>query len=336
MIGQTVYTTFEALDEIFLFQKESDNHRLLYDLVMDYSHVMIDLEKDKFDSLIRVNPFIKALVKRVDKKTYDLKDFFDNLDNDDLSNFPRDLFILNKPKNNCRNLSEKQGILVLSHDDLSGIENLANRNRKSFEKGKKMESNSLKGWQVYFKNTRAKPLNSLIIIDNYILRSVSTGKMNLLNILRGLMPDNLDSEFHILIVTDNRDVKFYNQKLEEIRIDILAVLKKQFNYDIKIGFVTHSMENEFHQRVIITNYHITTSDYGYDCFDTAGIVQKDNEVTTTGAYYTLKHREGDPEINSIVKKLKAVKQLINKNKNISSNVQTNLLVGDFENRLLEF
>lgn len=122
MEGQTVYTSFDCLDEVFLFKEEDEIHSFLHDVITDYSNVMVDMDDLEFDKLIDENPFIKSLVKRPDKKIFPLKPFFDNIESEDLSNFPRDIFLLKKPKSFCDTAMEKFGVLTLKSDKLSEID----------------------------------------------------------------------------------------------------------------------------------------------------------------------------------------------------------------------
>lgn len=338
MEGQTVYTTFDCLDEVLLFKEESQNHRLLYKVISDFSDVMINIEDDEFDRLIDNNPFVKSLVKRPDKKIYPLKPFFDNIENEDLSNFSRDIFILDKSKSFCDSTKDKSGILVLKTDSLSEMTILARRESRSYEKGQKTEytkdETSISGWPSYVENLKIKPINSAVLIDNHLFNNFQSGKYNLVSLIGSILPKALKVKFNLLIVIDNREAKFNKEKLLNLKNEIQTELESLVDYEIDIGIVTHSIDEDFHQRVLITNYHIIKADYGFDCFDDEGKVKKSNDISTKSAYYTLKNDEGDAEIKIICRKLKSVKRLISKIQTSKSNIITNLIVGDYSNRLL--
>jgi len=266
MEGQTIYSTFDCLDEIFLFK--SDEHEFLYNIITNYSHVMIDLEDDEFEKLINDNPFVKSLLKRPDKHIYPLKKFFDNIEDEDLSSFPRDIFLLNKSKSFCDSRIDKYGVLVLNTDNLSNVEILAKRQYRSYENGDITETNennnSSKGWQSFMRTFNIMPVNSVVVIDNFIFNNPESGINNITNLIGSIMPQNLESNFQVLIVIDNRNVTYNFENLENLKNEIQSKLEKNVGYEINVGIVTHPLNQEFHHRFSISNYHIIKSSYGFE------------------------------------------------------------------------
>ncbi len=337
MEGQTVYTSFDCLDEVFLFKEEDEIHSFLHDVITDYSNVMVDMDDLEFDKLIDENPFIKSLVKRPDKKIFPLKPFFDNIESEDLSNFPRDIFLLKKPKSFCDTAMEKFGVLTLKSDKLSEIDLLAKRKHKSYEKGEATDNNSLylfPGWESFVEKLKITPINSAVLIDNHLFNNYQSGKINVINLIGSILPQKLEAIFHLLLVIDNREVKFNEERLLKLNNEIKSELEEKVGYEVEVGIVTHSLDEEFHLRALITNYHIIKADYGFDCFDKKGTVKKSNEISTQSAYFNLKYDQGDPEIKLMSKKLKSVKKLISRIENSETKIITNLIVGNFHNRLL--
>ena len=145
------------------------------------------------------------------------------------------------------------------------------------------------------------------------------------------MPKELECNFHILIIIDNRESKFSYEKIDRIREDIQSGLSLTVDYKVEVCITSHSIDDEFHKRVLITNYHIIESDFGFDIFENAK-VKKPTDPTFLGVYHTLFRDEGDAEIKRVWRKLKHAKEKI---KNIGNpNQGLDLLVGDCENRLL--
>ena len=336
MIAQTVYTSFDAVDEIFLFREESEEHNILYHILMDFSHVMVDLADDIFEEKIKSNPFLKALVKREDKRTFGLETFFKNMEEEDLSSFPRDIFILNRSASQCDQMMEKNGVLVLPSSDLSGIDKLTRNYRKDLGKNEQvLNEKGLKGWDAYFFEAKLSPVSSLIMLDSYVLKN-ELGLKNIIEVIRAVMPERLNSLFEILIVTDNRKNSYSQEKIENIIEKIHQELDKTVDYPVSVGIVTsQGIDEELHQRVLITNYHLTETNYGFDVFDDEGKTRKPNVIVSKGIYHTINPEEGDPEVKTVIRKLKAVKNLIEKNKNTSGNVKMGILAGEYSNRLLE-
>jgi hypothetical protein len=338
MVGQTVYSSYECLDEVFLFK--GNEHEFLFDIITKYSNVMIDIEDEEFEKLLKDNPFIKSLLKRPDKSIFPKKSFFDNIDAEDLSLYTRDIFFLNKPKSYCDSKAEKYGVLVLSTDNLSDVQVLAKRQYRSYEKGDIAETNennnSSKGWQSFIGTFKIMPINSVVVIDNHIFNNSESGKNNLINLIEAILPQNLDTSFHILIVIEDNPRKYNKAKLEEITAKIKTELGKNIDYRIDVAIITHLKNQEFHNRFLISNYHIIESPYGFDCFDTDGKVKKSNEPKILSAYFTLKNKEGDPEIKSICRILGQVNKLVKYNKSLNPEIGFNMLVcdEDYSNRLL--
>ncbi|MBM3435735.1 MAG: hypothetical protein FJY07_05905 [Bacteroidetes bacterium] len=338
MVGQTVYTDFNILEEIFLFKDDFESYGLLYKIIMDFSDVMINIEDEEFNKIKENNIFIKSLIKRPDKKIYPLKRFFENILEEDLSNFPRDIFILNESQDFCNSSMQKFGVLVLNSSDLNEVKALAKRHKKIYSKDEVVETylplTTLKGWHSFINDLKLHPLNSIVIIDNHIFNNRKAGIRNLVNLIESILPENLNVPFHILIIIDNREVKFNQNALSKFKDEIKNQLSVKVDYEIKIGILSHSLDDEFHNRVLISNYFIITSDYGFDCFDNERS-KKSFTTSTSSAYYTLFVNQGDPEIKLITQKLKAVKSLRIGNLKSNNQNETFLLVGESDNRLLD-
>ena len=335
MEGQTVYSSYELLDEVFVFKNDSDVHKLLYDIIKDHSHLMLDLTDQEFEKLIIENPFIKALLKRPSKKTYPLKEYFDHIEDNDISQHSRDIFMLNKSSCFCNRLMNQYGILTLCSETLSDVQWLSNRNYKSFNKDQPTLTNNNEGaWKEFFAHYKLNPINSVVVIDNHLFNNLESGKRNLLSLIKAVLPNELETTFQILIVIDNREAKFNSDKLDKIVNEIETELKSSVEYNIAVGIVTHSINEEFHKRILISNYHFLSTDYGFDVFDEKGKAKKTNEIISSGAYFSLKHSSGDPEIILISRKLKEVKKLINKINTTNTKIATDIISGDCNNRFL--
>jgi len=116
---------------------------------------------------------------------------------------------------------------------------------------------------------------------------------------------------HIINLCDKDDMEILSLKENTLKIN----LKLFINY--------------FASRVMISS-----SGDEFDCFDNEGIATKTNDPEILSAYYTLRNKEGDPEIKLICRKLKQVKKLVEEIKTLNPENKINLLVGDESNRLL--
>jgi hypothetical protein len=336
MEGQTVYSSYELLDEVFVFKNDSDDHSFLYDIINDHSHVMLDLTDQEFDKLIVKNPYIKALLKRPSKKTYPLKEYFNQIETADLSQHARDIFLLNKTSEICNNLMNVSGVLTLCSETLSEIKILTKRNYRSYSKGQASASDNNSGaWRNFFGEYNLNPLNSIVVIDNFLFNKIELGKRNLISLIKAVLPERLEISFQILIVLNNKEGKFSTEKLNKIKHDIETELKSDVQYQIDVSIVTYlSKKEEFHKRVIVTNYHLISADYGFDVFDEKGNAEKPNDIFVSGAYFSLKYNTGDSEVKLICQKLNEVKKLLDSVNNKNSKIETNLIIGNCKNRLL--
>lgn len=336
MEGQTVYATYDILNEVFL-STDNESHNLLSKIISDYSDVVVDLSDEEFEKSFKENPFIKALLKRPHKKTIPLKDFFDNIEDEGLSNYPRDIFLLDQNDQFCKDSMKKYGVLILNSNSINHIKNLSIRYSKDYEKNEdvtiKKGNQTFSGWIVFLEKVKFNiaPLNSMVIIDNFLFNHLESGKRNLLDLILSLLPKELDCTFHILIIIDNRKAKFNDKKLEEIKNDIQTELQLKQKYKIEVGIMSHGVDEKLHARLLITNYHFIRSEYGVDVFNN-GKVKKDNHQELLGVYHTLSIEGGDTEIKTVCRKLKYIKEKLTAVKNL--NQSTDIIVGECDNRLL--
>ena len=333
MTGQTVYTTPELLEKVYLSDELSSSQAFLQKIINEYSDVMIDIDEVEFE--LSKNPVIKSLLKRPHKKTYPLPSYFKNIESERLNEHPRDIFMLNVNDNARDALEAKYGILLLNENNLNKIDIFRNRFRKTTSKGENSKTQDengkeFSGWTSFTRSFNLYPINSLILIDNYIFSNIKTGKSNLINLVSSILPKTLNVDFQILIVTNNSSGKFTYENISQIKNDLEKRFNEIRNYNIKVCIITHT-HKEFHQRLLISNYHLIRSDYGFNLFKDSTTMHS-NEMEFLGNYYTLYHNEGEPEIKLVCKNLKAIKELIKKH---SSTNPVELLVGDCQNRLLD-
>jgi len=329
MEGQTVYTTFDILDEIFAFAEDSDYHKLLSNIIAKYSDVMIDIEEEEFDRLMSDKQFniIKLLKKRVRKHTYSLKPYFDNIHDENLSHNPRDIFLLNEDDDFCENAMNKFGVFVVNCNSLEKIQLLSKKYQKSFEKGETYAFNKnnkkLIGWSAFISNINVMPLNSIVLIDNHIFNNIDSGKENLLSLFGSLLPNKLNSTFHILIIIENRDARHSMDSLLSVHKEIEEKLNGLVDYTVEVCIISHPYSEEFHNRVLLTNYHMIKAQYGFDMFHNKKVKRTD-EPEFLSVYYTIDEKEGDSEIKTAEKKIRLVQKLVER-----IDAKTDLIIGNF-------
>ena len=114
----------------------------------------------------------------------------------------------------------------------------------------------------------------MAIVDNYVLKSESIIKENLLPIFDKLLPHNLKIPFHISVFAEN---EFHNKEYYEL----IKKLIEKIRPDLTFNLTLHQLHNEFHDRSIITNYLLLDSGSGFDLF----IKNKASHQTSITGYY---------------------------------------------------
>lgn len=152
-------------------------------------------------------------------------------------------------------LSKELGIIVLGKQDISKFEKLFRERTIAIPKN----DEQFKKWSdIDFPEYR-NTANSLIIIDNYVLKAKIQSE-SLLQLLDILLPEKLNTMFHLSIYT-------YIESKEEVD-DIIMEIKKLRQsdlLDIKI-VVCRVGKNEFHDRIIISNNMWIDCGSGFDLF----------------------------------------------------------------------
>ena len=164
-------------------------------------------------------------------------------------------------KNNTElNTLLSYGIIAINSSMLTidFLNNLTTEKGKYIEKG---ENKTISWGEILPKNVNQ--CNSLIIIDQYIIQNKDDLKHNINAILETIIPQNLNSEFHIAIFCNfNPNNKGYN--VEERFNEILKHLNDKNVPNTKnISITIYDSKNFFHDRYIITNNHFIESGAGF-------------------------------------------------------------------------
>ncbi len=253
-----------------------------------------------------------------------------------MGSHPRDIFLLKMPDEFCDNKQQDHGVLVLNGNSLGKAETFKKRFRNSYRKNEliSVENGQRKGWQSFVHQFHLNPINSIVLIDNYVLQNANSGKNNLIALFKSLLPHELSTIFHILIIIDNRGQKFLKRRLKDIQTQIQNELQNDVAYPVEVCIATHGIDQNFHSRLLISNYHLIKTDHGFDLFHENGKVKFANEQEFVGMYYTLYHDEGEPEIKMVSEKLEYVKKVISQIDHELA-AGTNIIAGECNNRLLD-
>lgn len=184
-------------------------------------------------------------------------------DNNKLLDYSRSIFILNVTPVEAESLRNKFGLLILSKDKLSD-DIFQFHIKDSVAKGE-VKDGYKDGWDSFFGLRKQPwlPSNVLVFSDEYLfkneVRGVNLGVRNLKSIIPHLLPQKLDTEFQILVVSpipkDNRG------KAQSISDEMTKFVHDlPLPYSCKITFV---FTNAVHPRKAMSNYYVMTCDKGF-------------------------------------------------------------------------
>ncbi len=329
MTLQTVYCSKDIFEDIVLSENDANELGILYKVLRDYSNVVIDINEDEFLDEIKNNAFYKAFIKREASEFITLPDFFNNLEEENLENFPTDVFLVDKPIEFTSGIRANKGILVLNSGELDIINKMHQPLTCKFSKGSK---GKFSAWTELFDSKDMHPINSAVIIDNYLFNDYQVYRSdNLLKILTSLIPRDLSIPFHLTLLYENNEVKYKQERVVNIIKDLKGFIVRELGIDIEIGIIAFIGEQQFHHRAILTNNYFISSDRGFNIF-IGDHIKNDSFVRINWVYDSV-----CTELGEILKKihsdyLEEVKKVIAKCMRIESNLI--FAAGHLENRLL--
>ncbi|MFC5193759.1 hypothetical protein ACFPH8_00320 [Bizionia hallyeonensis] len=270
MRAHNLFCSEDCLEEIFVFKEE---HQTVYNIIDKFCDVILDLDPQEITEKIKENPILNALFKRENAGLIGDKDKYKKLSNNEFENFLNDVLILDLEENIVENIREKFGILAFK---LGGSFMTDQNHHFGYTIDNKAES--LKCWSELFKYKPVKPINSAIIIDNFMWNDLNKYKDenndNIYPILENLIPKTLEIPFHLLIVLQNKAGGLNKEKAKEI---INKMSKKIIRKNgIEISIVTQTDTKTFHERLILTNYHYIYSHKGFVSFSNGKIKNETN------------------------------------------------------------
>ena len=298
------------------------------------SYVVTDASED----LIKKDPFLMMMIRqgkyiRCDEKYIDKK-----IDTLNLPEGPEDLsatFLLDKKPFVCDEIEKKYGVIAISSESIIKREHLFKGDGFCLDK---CHCYTLR--YMTYKNKLRQPCNSLIIIDPYLLidREVDSYthsvrfpgiSNNLESLLDAILPQELEVEFHLTIISSlkmgKEDVKKAYEQVKKCfkRIRGSLTLKLGFFYIAK-GF--DYKKESFHSRHILSNSFMVDSDDGLDLFGDKGYITKNNPTVSIVFPWLLGNSRQD--MTKYENWLKSVKKHV-------EDSPDSLFYGTKENRLFE-
>lgn len=238
--------------------------------------------------LAATNPIVNKLLKRPARSIKCVNTVLQDIKE------PRadDIFLLlppdSKPYSNYR---EKMGVLLTSSlTDMQVIDDLgtshlrpfnlltADQKRKLQEHGEEYED--ISSWKDVFATISLAPINSAIIIDNYLLSSnFERRRPSLYSLIQAIVPKGLTIPFHLTIFLYNKNGELNKERMEQV---VSEIHELKLNSIIKVSIVAHTSGDVTHDRNILTNYHLITSGRGFGVIDSRGVKQNaQGEIKST-------------------------------------------------------
>lgn len=166
-------------------------------------------------------------------------------------------------------------------------------------------------WKDY-KHYIIHPCNSIIFIDNYILKNEKSINTDFSDIIELLIPKVSKVPIHITVVTNELKMSLENA----YKLAYETIKKKCPNVKFNLGIFK---SDKFHDRCIITNNSYITSGSGFDLFQGKGKTANTTTISQSYRFYDI--TKIDNIIKLIIEQVKKV-------------CESSIYKGDTKNRLL--
>jgi len=345
-----VYCAYEALDEVFLFKEQYPD---LYELLYKHGSLVLDGDDQTHEDRLRSCVWLKARYKQRGRHPRNDPRFFARLAAEEYGIVPAGAIVI-APGDEERSgkLGRKHGVLFVSSQALQPT---LYHSSKSFTwswKAGEQRTHTTADGQAH--NGWAAVLNPVtedcavaptcaVINDDYLFAGgVDVHRMcdNIFSIVRGLVGSEYAGPLDVLIVAGCS--KTYDPKytVSSARIDQilnrLNSLKAGSACAIHFGILTHAIDpkkyDEFHERFIITDYAIASSEHGFLNFNGATATQA-NDLKLHFALYNISEPIGDVPYKKMLRKLAAIRDLKKLNTAMAS-PSTHFKRGHVDNRLI--
>jgi hypothetical protein len=328
----TVYIKAKTLEEIIILY-DFEPYSTLYHIILRACHLMIDEDPEGIE-------YLKIFRNRGSLKTFQLgyvKELHNNeISEIDLSKFSKDIFILDRPGNECDELQNKFGVVVLSTSTLDKMPAFCDPDEE-FEKTKEQVSAS-RGWFPLFRERKYVPSNSALIIDSYFFSNkIEVALENLLEITKALCNEPLAIPFQIFIIASNEKNVLTKKVLVDFKKTFEEKVNSQVKSEVHLGIAVIKQKTDLHERYIFTGYTRYKTERSFSCFEKSRIIPTKEQPFLVTSYFT-KANNKKTALGLDFFKEQAI-EFINQLEDTRSyqgkpNEDYFLLVGDHENRLL--
>lgn len=216
------------------------------------------------------NPNFKKLWKNGGKLFVSYPDTFDQM-NEDPEYFKgkaSELYFITQNNHFCKSIENIHGIFCVSNTEMAEV--LPPR-FISVEVPISATGN-IQNWS--FLEHFRYPSNAAVIADSYILSDNSLLDQNIIEIIKYILPENIEGEYDLTILT--HDVINIEKSFDYLN----QVFKELLSYEINLSIgLTERARLGTHDRHIITNYCKYSSMYGFNLFKKSGVNLKARQNT---------------------------------------------------------
>lgn len=325
-----VFADKNAFEHVVMCSKELPH---LNKILSNHAQVCLNITDDEL--LVEEateTPIFLFIQSNGGKSPIALKPYFDAI-YDDPSNIvteSRSMFLLDISEDVANDWQERYGLMVQSKNAIN--ENaFKGTAHKELPKNTKVMNGKRIGWSELF-NFSLPPSNSMVITDDYLLNNEENGTLvgepNLIEIANALLPAKLDSEYHILILTDDKGRT--EQRCYQLAETLMAAISALRPYTIKIEIV---FTDTIHKRKIFLNYMTVTCDKGFAMFRVADrmTVRDDNDFRYEMVFHRVNPNEGDTVFKSdsiLLKQLQAKCNTVTEFVNNTGQIANRRVFGD--------
>jgi hypothetical protein len=309
MASHRLFCEIGQLEEVLFFK---DDYKYLSQIIEEFCDISLNFTDEEFLNSISKNPMLKKLFKRNSSSLIPDKESYKSIDNKDYSNFLNDILILDVKDSETKKIREEYGILAINIKENF----LENQNyHYGFSIG--LAPTSLKEcWSELFKEPIIEPINSAIIIDNFLWTKISDyyqeNTDNIYPILKAIIPKNLKVTFNLTIVLQTKDGRLERKKAKPIITKMKKAIKKDIGVNIEISIATQTDTAVFHERVILTNYHYICSHKGFICFKNKEKI-KETDGNRNWVFKDIDNYKGEIDKHKHIKNSRNVYNLIKSN-----------------------
>jgi hypothetical protein len=322
-----IYAEKEIFENIVLSKDQYPN---LNKILTNQAEVCLNMtDKDLDNEEIEGTVVFEYIKSAGGRSPIALKEYFEDVyeNNEIIADKPRSAFFLNCSNEKAAQLQEDYGVIVQSKYSIDD-KILSGAFFKELQKNEEYIDEFNKGWSKLL-SFDMPPLNSVIIIDNYLLlestkingENIYFGKDNIVELLKAILPKNLSTTFHVSIISEE-DKKNRQELKKKIELDIKSVVRQLRAYEIVVEFFWIPAGIGFHKRRMLCNYVNATCDKGFAVFKSVNgkqIVVDDNDLRFNRVFNNLDNNIGDTDFESATKALEKTNKILNNCGQKSSN-----------------